>query len=140
MTKTVVMIPTYNEAGNIQQLLRSIQALKIPALDILVVDDNSPDGTAALAQTVPGVNVLVRTTDRGRGRAGIAGFKWALDHDADNILEMDADLSHDPKYLPAMLEAARGADVVIGSRYCKGGKDVNRGLSRRVITWAAQNY
>ena len=142
--KTYVMIPTYNERENIGNLIREILNLIIPDLHIVVVDDNSPDGTSEvvknLAKEHPEVGLLLRTTGRGRGSAGIAGFKYALEHGADCVVEMDADFSHHPKYIPSFLEAIQEADMVIGSRFVGGGKDVNRGIVRRVITFLAGVY
>ena len=142
--KTYVMIPTYNERENIGNLLREILNLKIPDLHVVVVDDNSPDGTSeivkSLAKEHPEVELLLRTTGRGRGSAGIAGFKYALEHGADCVVEMDADFSHHPKYIPSFLEAIQEADMVIGSRAVAGGQDINRGIVRKVITFLAGVY
>lgn len=138
------MIPTYNERENIGKLIPEILHLSIPDLHILVVDDNSPDGTAeevvSLSSIHPEVELLLRKTDRGRGLAGIAGFQYALDHGADHIVEMDADFSHHPKYIPAMLHALHDTDMVIGSRFVSGGRDVNRGIVRQIITFLAGVY
>ncbi|TVM03321.1 MAG: dolichyl-phosphate beta-D-mannosyltransferase [Candidatus Brocadia sp. WS118] len=142
--KTYVMIPTYNERENIENLIREILNLKVPDIHIVVVDDNSPDGTSEAVKSAskahPEVELLLRTTERGRGSAGIAGFKYALDHGADFVIEMDADFSHHPKYIPPMLETIQNADMVIGSRFISGGKDVNRGIIRKVITILAGIY
>ena len=142
--KTYAMIPTYNERENIGNLIREILNLKIPDIHIVVVDDNSPDGTSEVVQNLskehPEVELLLRTTGRGRGSAGIAGFKYALEHGADFVIEMDADFSHHPKYIPPMLEAIQNSDMVIGSRFISGGKDVNRGIIRKVITILAGIY
>lgn len=147
VAKTITMIPTYNERANIGRLIEAILALKVPGheLHVLVVDDNSPDGTsqlvASIAAAEPRVKLMTRTGARGRGSAGIAGFKEALALGADFVVELDADFSHDPKYLPAILEAAdKGADVVIGSRFVKGGADNDRGFHRQAITRAAGVY
>ncbi|MFN3531182.1 MAG: polyprenol monophosphomannose synthase [Candidatus Brocadia sp.] len=142
--KTYVMIPTYNERENIGNLIQEILNLNVPDLHILVVDDNSPDGTSEVVRNLsvkhPEVELLLRTTGRGRGVAGIAGFKYALDRGADSVIEMDADFSHHPKYIPQLLEALHDADMVIGSRFVSGGKDVNRGITRRIITLLAGIY
>ncbi|MCF6147090.1 MAG: polyprenol monophosphomannose synthase [Candidatus Kuenenia sp.] len=142
--KTYVMIPTYNERENIGKLIQEILNLKISDLHIVVVDDNSPDGTAEEvkkhAKVHPGVELLLRTTDRGRGSAGVAGFQYALDHNADYVVEMDADFSHHPRYIPAMLNALQDTDMVIGSRFVSGGRDVNRGIVRRMVTFLAGVY
>lgn len=138
------MIPTYNERENIGKLIQEIVNLKIQDLHIVVVDDNSPDGTSRVVKNLskehPEVELLLRTTERGRGSAGIAGFKYALEHGVDAVIEMDADFSHHPKYIPYMLEAIQNADMVIGSRFISGGKDVNRGVLRKVITLLAGIY
>ena len=142
--KTYVMIPTYNERENIGNLIREILDLKIPDLHIVVVDDNSPDGTAEVVKNLstkhPDVELLLRTTGKGRGSAGIAGFKYALERGADCVVEMDADFSHHPKYIPSFLQAIQEADMVIGSRFIGGGKDINRGIARRIITFLAGIY
>lgn len=142
--KTYVMIPTYNEKENIGNLILEILNLKIPDLHIVIVDDNSPDGTSAIVKELSGkypeVELFLRTTGRGRGSAGIAGFKYALEHGADYIVEMDADFSHHPRYIPHLLNAVQDADMVIGSRCISGGKDVNRGAVRRIITLLAGIY
>jgi len=142
--KTYVMIPTYNERENIGNLIQEILNLKIHDLRIVVVDDNSPDGTSEVVKNLsiehPEVELLLRTTERGRGSAGIAGFKYALGHGADYVIEMDADFSHHPKYIPHLLEAMHDADMAIGSRFVGGGKDVNRGIIRRIITFLAGVY
>lgn len=145
--KTVIMIPTYNEKENIGRLIAEILALKIPRheLHVLVVDDNSPDGTspvvAEIAKSQPRVRLMTRTTERGRGSAGIAGLSEALAQGADYAIEMDADFSHHPRYIPALLGALEGgADVVLGSRFVAGGEDTDRGFARQTITWAAGLY
>lgn len=142
--KTYVMIPTYNEKENIGNLIREILSLKIPDLHIVVVDDNSPDGTSEIVKELSKehheVELFLRTTGKGRGSAGIAGFRYALEHRADYVVEMDADFSHHPKYIPHLLKAIQGADMVIGSRFVNGGKDVNRGILRRIITILAGMY
>lgn len=145
--KTVIMIPTYNERGNIARLLDEILTLDVPGhvIHALVVDDDSPDGTggvvAELASGEPRIQLLTRKTGRGRGSAGIAGFKFALGQGADCVIEMDADFSHHPRYIPSLIQAAdRGADVVLGSRFVDGGADDDRGLHRRLVTKFAGIY
>jgi dolichol-phosphate mannosyltransferase len=144
MSKTFVIIPTYNEAENIEQLVQEIMALALPDLTVLVVDDNSPDGTGSIADRLARdhaqVRVIHRTGDRGRGLAGIAGFKSALNENADLIIEMDGDLSHQPAYLPDLISAARHSDVVIGSRFIAGGQDIDRSPARRLVTMFARQY
>ena len=145
-TRTIVVIPTYNEAGNIAQITEEV--LRQPApVDILIVDDNSPDGTGALADTLAAsppaagrVHVLHRAGKEGLGRAYLAGFAWALDHGYDAVVEMDADLSHDPLYLASLTEAAGTADVVIGSRYLNGISVINWPLRRILLSWGANWY
>lgn len=142
--KTYVMIPTYNERENIGSLIGEIVHLKISDLHIVVVDDNSPDGTAEVVKNLskkhPEVALLLRTKERGRGSAGITGFRYALEHEADYVIEMDADFSHHPRYIPSLLEAMQHADMAVGSRFIGGGKDVNRGVIRKVITNLAGIY
>lgn len=142
--KTVVVIPTYNEAENIVPLLRELLALPL-SLDLLVVDDNSPDGTSTLVrnfvQKNKRVHLLLRTHDKGRGRAGVAGFKKALVMKADIICEMDADFSHNPRSLPLLIDAVKkGADVALGSRAVPQGSDADRPLFRRILTQFANLY
>lgn len=142
--KIFVMIPTYNEKENIVSLLEQLDNLKIKDLEIVVVDDNSPDGTAKLVSEVSSkrknVHIIVRKEQRGRGYAGKDGFIYCLNKGADVVIEMDADLSHDPKYVPSMLEELESADMVLGSRRVKGSKEVGRGIIRRFITWGANLY
>ena len=142
--KIVVMLPTYNEAVNISSLIGTLLALRIPSLHILVVDDNSPDGTAAIVTSLMkkhrNVHLLLRRSDKGRGAAGIAGYKKALEMGADVICEMDADFSHDPRFLPSLLEKLHFADVVLGSRAVRGGSDTDRPFFRRLLTKFANLY
>ncbi len=138
--QTCITIPTYNEAENIADLVREIRQT-VPEADILVIDDNSPDNTgrivAEMAQNDDKIHVLIRTTERGRGSAGRDGFLYALKHGAARAIEMDADYSHHPRYLPAILAAAQKFDVVLGSRYVPGGRETGRPASRQLITKAA---
>ncbi len=138
MPKTYVVIPTYNEAENIEALLKAILALGIPELTALVVDDNSPDGTGKIAEKYAAV--IHRYKNRGRGLAGIEAFKFALKEGADYIIEMDADFSHHPKYIPDLLKHIKDNDIVLGSRFVPGGKDSDRGWSRKIVTTFARNY
>jgi len=142
--KTIVTIPTYNERENIQILIKKILSLKVPGLETLVIDDNSPDGTWKVIKNIAkknkGVHLLLRTAKRGRGYAGRAGFIWALKNNADYIIEMDADLSHNPKYIPKLLEKVKKTDVVLGSRLVQGGVDKRESAIRRVITKLANLY
>jgi dolichol-phosphate mannosyltransferase len=133
-----VVLPTFNEAENLERVVRSVLA-SAPDLHVLVVDDNSPDGTGALADGLAAqearVEVLHRPVKQGLGHAYVAGFSRALERGAGYVLEMDADLSHDPADLPRLLAAAReGADVVLGSRYVPGGAIRNWGSLRRLVS------
>ena len=142
--KTYVMIPTYNEKENIANLIRKILELKIKSLHIVVVDDSSPDGTWKIVEEISkkekNVHLLLRKKGRGRGSAGRDGFIYCLKNGADVIIEMDADMSHDPKYIPAMIRELSNADLIIGSRRIEGGKEKGRSLFRRFVTWGANFY
>lgn len=142
--KTFVMIPTYNESENIRSLIDKILKLKIKSLQIVVVDDYSPDGTWKIVQNISkknrNVHLLLRKENKGRGSAGKDGFIYCLNHGAGIIVEMDADFSHDPKYIPLMLEGLKNADLVLGSRRIKGGNEVGRSLLRRFVTFGANLY
>ena len=143
--KTTIVIPTYNEAENIGPMTQALLGLQIPDLDLLFVDDESPDGTGEIADRLverhPGqVNVLHRTGERGLGRAYIAGFRWALAHGADFIIQMDCDFSHSPSYIPEMLIHIENFDVVVGSRYVKGGSTDERwSWGRWLLSWWANS-
>ena len=142
--KTFVMIPTYNEKENIKSLIDKILKLKIKNLHIVVVDDNSPDGTWRIVQDLSNknrnVHLLLRKKDKGRGAAGKDGFIYCLNHGADIVVEVDADLSHDPKYIPLMLKELNNADIILGSRRVEGAKEIGRSLMRRIITYIANFY
>ena len=135
--KTLIIIPTYNERENIERMLTAVHAA-VPDVDVLVVDDGSPDGTGDLVEargkTDRRVQLLRRSGKLGLGTAYLAGFAYALERDYERVFEMDADFSHDPKYLQPMLDASEHADMVIGSRYVEGGGTVDWGLSRRLIS------
>ncbi len=137
------MIPTYNEAENIVPLIGDILMLG-EEFEALVVDDNSPDGTWRLvkemAQKNPRVHLLHRVQNKGRGLAGIAGFREAVALGADWVIEMDADFSHHPRFIPALVEASRNADLVIGSRLVAGGGEVGRSPARKLITGFASAF
>jgi len=142
--EALVVIPTYNERDNIERLIRALLALPVD-LAVLVVDDDSPDGTGRivddLARDEPRVSVLHRERKLGLGTAYIAGFKWALTRtDARYVFEMDADFSHDPAAIPRFLERIRDADLVIGSRYVEGVTVVNWPLSRLILSISANIY
>ncbi len=142
--KTYVMTPTYNERENTRNLIGNILRLKIKNLHVVVVDDNSPDGTWKIVQEISkkkkNVHLLLRKKDRGRGSAGRDGFIYCLKNKADIVIEMDADMSHDPKYIPAMIAGLKDADLVLGSRRLKGSKEIGRGLIRQFITLGANLY
>jgi dolichol-phosphate mannosyltransferase len=141
--KTLIIIPTYNELENLRPLLQDIFA-NAPQTDVLIVDDNSPDGTGKLADEISAedtrVHVMHRTGKLGLGTAYIAGFKYAIAQGYDAAFEMDADFSHDPKYLPDFLKAIEHADLVIGSRYVPGGSTPNWKLLRRIISGGGNIY
>lgn len=142
--KALILVPTYNERENLPLLAAGV--LAFPDTEMLVIDDASPDGTGAVADDLarrhPGrVRVMHRTGPRGLGRSYLDGFHAAIASDADVVCQMDADLSHDPKFLPAMLAAiAQGADVVIGSRYRPGGRVENWPLRRKMLSAFANFY
>lgn len=135
--KTLIIVPTYNELENLPSLLTEIFS-NAPTTDILIVDDNSPDGTGDLADKMSAedsrVHVLHRSGKLGLGTAYIAGFKYAIAQGYDAAFEMDADFSHDPRYLPEFLKQIEQADLVIGSRYISGGSTPNWSLGRRLIS------
>lgn len=143
--RAIVIIPTYNESENIEQLIIRLRAL-YPRIDIMVVDDNSPDGTAAIVRRLAGKNRGIRLITRpgksGLGRAYVEGFRAVLnlDHAYELVVEMDADLSHDPSQLAALLSAAGRADCVIGSRYIRGGAIANWSWHRRAISSLGNFY
>jgi dolichol-phosphate mannosyltransferase len=144
MNPALVCIPTYNERDNLEPITRAVLAAD-PRVDILVVDDNSPDGTGQLADELaakePRLRVLHREKKQGLGRAYLHAFRVALDAGYTYILEMDADFSHDPRYLPTFLDTAQGgADLVLGSRYVTGGGTVNWGVGRQIISRGGSLY
>lgn len=141
---TFVVIPTYNEAENLPAITAELFKLNLPDFHILIVDDDSPDGTGQIAQKLaqehyPGrLHVLQRPGKMGLGTAYIAGFRWALDRGADYIIQMDADFSHSPSYIPDMLKASNDYDVVVGSRYVRGGElDERWSWWRWFLSWWA---
>lgn len=141
--KALVIVPTYNERENLPPLVERLMQLPVP-VEVLVVDDNSPDGTGQLADSIaaanPRVHVLHRQEKNGLGRAYIAGFKWALERDYEFILEMDGDFSHNPDAIPEFLQAARNADLVLGSRYSNGIRVINWPLKRLMLSMGAGMY
>jgi dolichol-phosphate mannosyltransferase len=139
-SQILIIIPTYNERENIDLLIPEIKKT-VNSADILVVDDSSPDGTGTyieeLSKTLPGVFLLSRPKKEGLGKAYISGFQWALKRSYHYIFEMDADFSHDPKYLPDFLEAIKEKDLVIGSRYISGVNVINWPMSRLLLSYCA---
>lgn len=143
MNKTLVVVPTYNERENIRPLAQRLLSLPVP-VDMLVVDDNSPDGTGQIADELASrhssIHVLHRTLKDGLGRAYIAGFQWALERDYEFVFELDGDFSHNPDDIPMFLKAAERADLVLGSRYSNGVRVVNWPLKRLVLSRSAGIY
>ncbi|HET9348986.1 MAG TPA: polyprenol monophosphomannose synthase [Arthrobacter sp.] len=141
--RALVVVPTYNEAANLPSIVPQILA-QDPRIDVLIVDDNSPDGTGQLADEMAAANervhVLHRPGKGGLGKAYLAGFRWALERDYEFVFEMDADFSHDPKFLCDFLRAAEGADLVIGSRYQTGVNVINWPISRLLLSLGANQY
>ncbi|WP_327298748.1 MULTISPECIES: polyprenol monophosphomannose synthase [unclassified Streptomyces] len=141
--KALVIIPTYNEAENIKPIVARVRAA-VPEADILVADDNSPDGTGKivdeLAEDDPQVQVLHRKGKEGLGAAYLAGFRWGIEHGYGVLVEMDADGSHQPEELPRLLTALKGADLVLGSRWMPGGRVVNWPKSRELLSRGGSTY
>jgi dolichol-phosphate mannosyltransferase len=141
--KILIIIPTYNESDNIRAIAGEIFGV-YEALDILVVDDNSPDGTGGIVRDMQledtRVHLLERSGKLGLGTAYCAGFLWAMERGYDVVFEMDADFSHDPKEIPNFLRAIESADVVIGSRYSTGVNVVNWPMQRLLLSWCANLY
>jgi len=146
MNRGIIVIPTYNEIENIEIVLEKTFSLDL-GLDILIVDDNSPDKTYAKVQEIidtnrynKQLNLVIRQNKEGLGKAYIEGFRWCLAREYEYIIEMDADLSHDPKYLSTFLESIEDNDLVIGSRYIEGGGVVNWSLLRKFISFGGSVY
>jgi dolichol-phosphate mannosyltransferase len=141
--KTLVIIPTYNERDNLAELIKRLTALDV-VVEVLIVDDNSPDGTGKLADEIatrnPLVHVLHRAEKSGLGRAYCAGFAWALERHYEFIFEMDGDFSHNPEDIPQFLKAAQDADLVLGSRYRDGIRVINWPLKRLMLSLGAAKY
>ena len=141
--RVVVIIPTYNELDNLPPIAARLRSA-VPAADVLVVDDNSPDGTGKAADELAAaddqIHVLHRSAKAGLGAAYIAGFEWALDQGYDAMVEMDADGSHQPEELPRLLRALDDADVVLGSRWVPGGKVTNWPKSREILSRGGNTY
>jgi len=139
-----VVVPTYNEADNIHRLITELLALPVTGLEVLIVDDGSPDGTGQMVDTLAAtdsrIHCLHRTGKQGLGTAYVAGFKWALAHNAEVVIQMDADFSHSPRYIPEMLTALPNFDSIIGSRYASGGKlDERWSIWRKLLSWWANS-
>ena len=141
--RMLVVVPTYNERINVPLIVPAVLA-QDPCIDVLVVDDNSPDGTGQIADQLAAdsarVHVLHRGGKEGLGKAYIAGFRWALERGYDLIFEMDADFSHDPRFLPKLIEAVKDADLVLGSRYKTGVNVINWPISRLLLSLGANQY
>lgn len=143
MPQSLVIVPTYNERENLPSLVERLSALPV-AVDLLVVDDNSPDGTGQLADELaashPFIHVLHRAEKNGLGRAYCAGFAWALEREYEFILEMDGDLSHNPDDVPRLIAAAQDADLALGSRYVDGIRVINWPMRRLLLSTGAALY
>ncbi len=144
-SKVMVVIPTYNEADNLPTMIGELLVVEVPDLEILIVDDNSPDGTGQIAGDLARrhpdrVHVIHRSGKLGLGTAYITGFGYALEHGADLVVQMDADFSHSPSYIPQLVQAIEGYDVVVGSRYVPGGS-LDEGWSwwRYFLSWWANS-
>lgn len=143
MDRGLVIMPTYNERENLPVIAKAVLE-QDPRLDLLVVDDNSPDGTGELGDELAATNERIKLIHRpekmGLGTAYIAGFKWALEKSYEYVFEMDADHSHDPRYLPDFLKEIQDNDLVLGSRYLRGVAVVNWPMSRLLLSWSANKY
>ena len=143
MNKILVIIPTYNEAQNISELISLIKDLELE-LDFLIIDDSSPDGTADIVKNLmnnnSNISLIIQSSKSGLGTAYKRGFKWAIEHNYDKIIQIDADLSHDPKNIPELIDISMEYDLVIGSRYIKGINVVNWPMSRLLLSYFANRY
>jgi len=141
--QTLIVMPTYNERENVPVIVPLVLA-QHPGIQILIVDDNSPDGTGAIADEMAAsdsrIHVLHRAGKLGLGTAYVAGFKWALERDYQFVFEMDSDFSHNPDHIPEFLEAAQEHDLVLGSRYLKGVTVINWPMSRLLLSYFANKY
>jgi dolichol-phosphate mannosyltransferase len=141
--RALIIFPTYNEKENIEKIIEAVLPID-ERLHILVVDDNSPDGTGQIADRLAGenprINVLHRQNKEGLGKAYIAGFKWGIENRFDYLFEMDADFSHDPKFLPEFLSNIEKYDLVLGSRYISGVNVINWPMSRLLLSYYANVY
>jgi dolichol-phosphate mannosyltransferase len=143
MMRTLVVLPTYNEILNVESMLRTLRGV-VPNADLLVVDDASPDGTSVraeqLARELGQIQIVSRAAKSGLGGAYRAGFTWGLERGYDHFVEIDCDFSHDPQALPTLLEAAETHEVVIGSRYVRGGAIPKWSFSRRLLSRGGNQY
>jgi dolichol-phosphate mannosyltransferase len=143
MNSTLIIVPTFNERDNLPRMAAKLLSLPV-AVDVLIVDDNSPDGTGKMADELavqhPQIHVLHRAGKEGLGRAYLAGFKWALENKYEFIFEMDSDFSHNPDDIQAFLEAIKDADLVLGSRYVGGIRVINWPLGRLMLSRSAGKY
>lgn len=143
MQKTLVVTPTYNEAENIEKLIESVLSQN-PNIEILVVDDNSPDGTGKIVEQIEinnsRVHLIKRSGKMGLGTAYVAGFKYAIEKNFDYVIEMDADFSHNPEDIPRFLEKIKEYDVVVGSRYFGGVRILNWPIRRLILSYGASLY
>lgn len=141
--RALIIFPTYNEKENIERIIRAVLPLD-PRINVLVVDDNSPDGTGeivdSLAASDDRINILHREKKEGLGRAYIAGFKWGIERKFDYLIEMDADFSHGPEYIKDFLETIKDYDIVLGSRYISGVNVINWPMSRLLLSYFANVY
>jgi dolichol-phosphate mannosyltransferase len=141
--KTLVITPTYNEKENIERLVKAVMKQN-ETIELLIIDDNSPDGTGAIVEMLmlgePRLHIIKRLGKLGLGSAYVTGFKYALLNGYEYILEMDADFSHNPDDLPRLIEAAKDYDLVIGSRYCNGINIINWPIERLLISYFASKY
>lgn len=143
MSHCWIVLPTYCEAENLPRLIEAIDTY-VPGINILVVDDNSPDGTGDIASSIaeqrPGLHVIRRPAKTGLGDAYIEGFRFVLDSGAEFIVTMDSDLSHQPETIPTMFAAIENAGCVVGSRYVEGGRIENWTMDRRILSWTANRF
>jgi dolichol-phosphate mannosyltransferase len=141
--RALIIFPTYNERDNIEKIVHAVLPMD-PRINVLIVDDNSPDGTGEIADRLAAqeskVNVLHREKKEGLGRAYLAGFRWAIEHQFDFIFEMDADFSHGPEYIKDFLREIQNCDLVIGSRYITGVNVINWPMSRLLLSYFANKY
>ena len=141
MNKNLVIIPTYNESQNIDKIIDMIDGLEL-GLDFLIVDDNSPDGTADIVKNLgkDNINLIVQESKSGLGTAYKKGFQWAIDNNYEKIIQIDADLSHNPNSIPELIKGSDKYDLVIGSRYINGINVVNWPMSRLLLSYLANKY